>query len=113
MPSTVMKYPANLLSNAFDFMRSYCMPKKLEAHEPNSGRMRLFIQLNRVALPERLTEPLPNSPANVNGWSLRRVILSLTQDLVRHGSSIALAESYVLEQICERIAFAPTEVDVR
>src|SRR5438128_1043678 len=51
--------------------------------------------------------------ANVNSRSLLRVILSLTQHLMRDRSSIAFAECYIFQEVGERVSFTPTEIDMR
>src|ERR1043165_6789269 len=58
-------------------------------------------------------EDKPFLSTNMNSRSLLRVVFGLTQHLMRDRSGIAFTEGNELEQISQRVSFAPTKIDVR
>src|ERR1051326_6059851 len=49
----------------------------------------------------------------MHGWPSFGVFLDLAQNLVRDRRDVALAEQDVVDEVSERVALAPTEIDVR
>ena len=56
--------------------------------------------------------PSPSS-TNVNNWPALRILFRLPQNFMRYGRSIAFTESDVLQQVRQRVPFAPTKINVR
>src|SRR5205085_4770099 len=57
--------------------------------------------------------PKSYSAADVHDRPALRVFFGLAQDFARHGRGVAFTKDDVIEQILQRVAFAPTEIDVR
>src|ERR1043165_2740664 len=57
--------------------------------------------------------PQSRSSADMHNGSALRVFFGLPEHFARHGRGVAFTEDDVTEQILQRVALAPTEIDVR
>ena len=76
---------------------------------------RMLLSLNHLEATKQSQDLVRDSflPTHMHDWSLLRILLSLTQHLVRNRRSIAFSKRDVLQQIRNRIPFTPSKVNVR
>src|SRR5262245_9908553 len=86
--------------------RSVCFGHLLLLIRARGSHRKLLLNNNYIRVALKL-------PADVNGGPARLIRFSLPQYLMRHRSSVSLTEKYEFQNVPDRVAFSPSEIDVR